>query len=168
MVQQMNPGPSAFWTTGHAKGANSANRNNGNRARRANMRLTQQVRGLCRLCSGMRRKDIAIAAAAVLFTGALIGGLHGREGSQAGASASASLVLSTPLRVPMTVRRGDSLWKLAQRYGNPRTYILDRVDAIARANDLSATAALQPGQRLVVPVENPIEVARIQQHLALR
>jgi len=68
----------------------------------------------------------------------------------------------------MTVHPGDSLWSLAKRYGDPDAYMLDRVDAIARANGIGQTAPLFPGQRLVVPVSNPVELNRLQHNLALK
>ena len=71
-------------------------------------------------------------------------------------------------RVPMTVHPGDSLWSLARRYGDPDVYMLDRVDAIAKANGIGATAPLFPGQRLVVPVSNPVELEHLQHNLALK
>ena len=66
----------------------------------------------------------------------------------------------------MTVQSGDSLWNLAKRYGDPNVYILDRVDVLARANHMPATTSLLPGQRIVIPVSNPVEVAKLQQNLA--
>jgi LysM repeat protein len=75
-------------------------------------------------------------------------------------------IISGTLRVPMTVQPGDSLWSLAQRYGNPETYILDRVDVLAQANKMLATSSLMPGQRIVVPVSNPAEISRLQRNLA--
>ena len=70
--------------------------------------------------------------------------------------------------VPMSVGQGETLWILAQRYGNPSASQLDRVDTLARVNGLSASAMLHPGQRLVVPVENPREAARLQPVVASR
>ncbi|MES2464091.1 MAG: LysM domain-containing protein [Armatimonadota bacterium] len=66
----------------------------------------------------------------------------------------------------MTVQRGDTLWSLAKRYGHPDSYILDRVDTLAQANKIPATASLMPGQRIVVPVSNPAEVSRLQRNFA--
>ncbi len=77
----------------------------------------------------------------------------------------AGLMVGT-LRVPMTVQRGDSLWSLAKRYGDPNSYILDRVDVLARANKMSSGSTLMPGQRIIIPVSNPIEVSRLQRNLA--
>ncbi len=70
--------------------------------------------------------------------------------------------------VPMSVGEGETLWTLARRYGNPAESQLDRVDTLARANGLTAGAMLHPGQRLVVPVENPREAALLQPTLAKR
>ena len=64
--------------------------------------------------------------------------------------------------VPIRAGRGDTLWSLACRYGDPHTYILERVDALAQANHFSTSARLLPGQRVLVPVGNPVEVARLQ------
>jgi murein DD-endopeptidase MepM/ murein hydrolase activator NlpD len=49
--------------------------------------------------------------------------------------------------VPVTVAPGDTLASLSQRFGVP-------ANAIAEANGLSGPAALQPGQRLVIPRYN--------------
>ncbi|MBC7809211.1 MAG: LysM peptidoglycan-binding domain-containing protein [Akkermansiaceae bacterium] len=70
--------------------------------------------------------------------------------------------------VPMSVGQGETLWTLARRYGNPSASQLDRVDTLAQANGLSASAMLHPGQRLVIPVENPREAALLQTTLAKR
>ena len=69
--------------------------------------------------------------------------------------------LAVTASVPVTVRPGDSLWTYAQKYGAPDAYILDRVDAIARANHLASDTPLVPGQRLTVPVPNPVILARL-------
>jgi LysM repeat protein len=68
----------------------------------------------------------------------------------------------------MSVGQGETLWTLARRYGNPSASQLDRVDALAKANGLSASAMLHPGQRLIVPVENPYEAERLQTVMAAR
>ena len=67
---------------------------------------------------------------------------------------------------PMTVQPGESLWSLAQRYGDPNAYILDRVDVLARTNRLPKDAVLIPGQQVVVPVANPAERSRLQREVA--
>lgn len=55
--------------------------------------------------------------------------------------------------VCVKVRAGDSLWAYAEKYGNPNTYILKRVQRIAKMNGIDATHPLQPGQELIIPVE---------------
>lgn len=70
--------------------------------------------------------------------------------------------------VPMTVHAGDSLWSFAQRYGNPNAPLLERLDTLAKANGLTNGAALIPGQRLLVPVENPTEISHLQSMMAKR
>lgn len=51
----------------------------------------------------------------------------------------------------MTVRRGDTLWGLAQRcaapQGDPRTW----VEALREANGLTAQSVLEPGRTLQIP-----------------
>ena len=96
----------------------------------------------------------AILAAAVLVGAATVAGQRLWRAVLGPAPSPAVLV-------PLTVRSGDSLWSLARRYGDPNVSILDRVDTLARANGLSSTSSLTPGQRLVVPVMNPAaEVSR--------
>ena len=63
--------------------------------------------------------------------------------------------------ISKSVKRGDTLASLAQRYGNPNTYILEREDQIARANHLTGTQPLLPGQHLQIPVTNPTVIAQI-------
>lgn len=73
-------------------------------------------------------------------------------------------VAMTPT-VAVTIAPGDTLWKYAARYGASDKYMLERVAAIARDNHLSPDAALVPGQRLRVAVENPVELAKLsRQH----
>ncbi|MEO7716508.1 MAG: LysM domain-containing protein [Capsulimonas sp.] len=67
-----------------------------------------------------------------------------------------------PETITVTVTPGDSLWKYAKRYGSQDTYILDRVNDLARANSLSSHAALVPGQHLKVTVTNPVELAKLE------
>lgn len=63
-----------------------------------------------------------------------------------------------------TVKHGDTLSGFAKRYGDPNTYILAREEAIARANHLSGTTPLVPGQHLRIPVTNPTVIAQIEQN----
>lgn len=53
----------------------------------------------------------------------------------------------------ITVARGDTLWDIAQRYGDPDRYILRRVSDLERANGLRRGEVLREGQRLIVPSE---------------
>ena len=69
---------------------------------------------------------------------------------------------STPYKVAVTVKPGDTLWTYAHRYGAPGSYILDRVDSIARQNALDPKGTLIPGQRLVIQVDNPVLLAKLQ------
>ena len=102
---------------------------------------------------------LAAAAAAVLlffffsFAFSLVHSVQQRYSSPA----QPSLVM-----IARTVRHGDTLTRLATRYGDPSTYILAREEQIARANHLSGTAPLVPGQRLQIPVTNPSVIAQIE------
>ena len=72
--------------------------------------------------------------------------------------------LPTTIVISKVVRHGDTLTGLAHRYGDPNAYILDRVEQIARANNLSGNAPLVPGQRLRIPVTNPAVIAQMEHH----
>ena len=78
------------------------------------------------------------------------------------AASSYQSPLSSVAVLPVTVHPGDTLWTYAQKYESPNIYILDRVDAIARANHLASDATLIPGQRLLVPVTNPAKLALLE------
>ncbi len=80
-----------------------------------------------------------------------------------------SQTLPQSVIISKAVKRGDTLASLAQRYGNPDTYILEREDQIARANHLTGTQPLLPGQHLQIPVTNPAAIAQIvhSSHLPL-
>ena len=86
------------------------------------------------------------------------------------ATNSDRVVLSSAAVLPVTVHSGDTLWTYAQKYGASDTYILDRVETIARTNHLSSDTALVAGQHLLIPVTNPVILARIEsrQRLARR
>ncbi|MBP6964465.1 MAG: LysM peptidoglycan-binding domain-containing protein [Armatimonadetes bacterium] len=64
--------------------------------------------------------------------------------------------LSTPdtplMNAEITVARGDTLWGIAQKYGDPERYILARVEGLAKANGLPRDACLREGQTLLVPL----------------
>ncbi len=72
-----------------------------------------------------------------------------------------SQTLPQTVIISKVVKRGDTLTLLARRYGNPNTYILEREDQIARANHLTGTMPLFPGQHLQIPVTNPSVIAQI-------
>ena len=111
--------------------------------------------------SATARRVAAVSSALFLIAfGAIAGSRY-----EVAQNHSAGLISST-LRVPMIVQPGDSFWSLAKRYGDPNAYILDRVDVLAQANKMSAASPLMPGQRIVIPVSNPIEISRLQQNVA--
>lgn len=56
------------------------------------------------------------------------------------------------INLEITVGRGDTLWSVAQKYGDPEEYILERVDKLAKANGLVRGAVLSEGQTLIVLV----------------
>ena len=115
-----------------------------------------------------RRIDPA-QIAALVSCGLLLGAVANTQwGSRSRTMTNTASFGLVPVTVPVTVGSGDSLWSLARRYGSPNRYILDRVDTLAQANHLSAGDPLLPGQRLLVPVENPVELARLQPTLARR
>jgi nucleoid-associated protein YgaU len=78
------------------------------------------------------------------------------------AMASDRLPAAVTAVLPVTVHPGDTLWTYAQKYGTSNTYILDRVETIARANHLSSDASLAPGQHLLIPVTNPVMLVRLE------
>ena len=57
-----------------------------------------------------------------------------------------------PTTVTITVQPGDTLWRLAAKYGDPDRYILERVSALAKANGLEKNRMLREGQALAIPV----------------
>ncbi len=80
-------------------------------------------------------------------------------------SASAAYESSLTPAYPVIAKRvvpGDTLWKYAARYGDPNSYILDRVETIARDNHLSSSVPLVPGQVLRIAVQNPVILAQIE------
>lgn len=81
------------------------------------------------------------------------------------AGAASSAVPGVTVR--MRVTPGASLWSLASRYGNPRKSIVDRVEEMAALNHMTNSDTLMPGQRILVKVENPVEVANLKQNIAV-
>ncbi|MBI2844216.1 MAG: LysM peptidoglycan-binding domain-containing protein [Armatimonadetes bacterium] len=70
-----------------------------------------------------------------------------------------SLYSPKPGIVHVKVKRGESLWTYAKKYGDERTYILKRVYRIAKLNGIDASRPLEPGQELAVPVERRVRCA---------
>jgi len=66
------------------------------------------------------------------------------------------------MMIAKTVKPGDTLAKLANRYGDPNAYLPVREEQIARANRLSGALPLVPGQHLRIPVTNPVVIAQLQ------
>lgn len=57
----------------------------------------------------------------------------------------------SPTMTAVSVRSGDTLWSLADKYGDPDKYILKRVDDLRQANGLKRGQPLYEGQVLRVP-----------------
>jgi len=75
----------------------------------------------------------------------------------------------TPItNVKITVERGDTLWSVAQAYGDPDEYILARVDKLAKANSLERGAVLNVGQTLIVPVTGKVRDLVLRRHICER
>lgn len=195
MVQPIEAGPGAFWTgrgNGEANGAKSGDsatptpprlrlvtaedfqeewrgkREAAAKAAAARAERNASIEAAIAASGKLLRRNAktvftaAMAAALILFVASLAVRVvqSGRIFVAAPAPAAA------PMTIARTVEPGDSLWSLAKRYGNPRAYVLDRVDALAQANGLSSDARLIPGQRILVPVSNPVEVARLRRNVA--
>ena len=99
---------------------------------------------------------VAVAGAVVLTLGSVIS--HHNRGAGLARSGTASTVR-------VVVGRGDSLWRIAHEYGDPRVAMEDRIDSLARLNGLKSGATLVAGQRLLVPTTTPVVLN--QGHLAL-
>ena len=177
MVMPFNPGPSAFWSTarneprpapvGAASSAPTVVAGRAHPARlRANTRrkpffTRRRVRQIEAAIVGLAFLTAVCVAGVVAFKVVRFAVLGITALSAPGADQSERRAARGVVALPMTVQSGDTLWKLAGRYGSPDEYILKRVDKLARANRISSSARLTPGQRIIVPVENPVEVARI-------
>jgi nucleoid-associated protein YgaU len=84
----------------------------------------------------------------------------------AGTWARNLMVSDTPImNVEITVQRGDTLWSVAQAYGDPDEYILERVDKLAKANSLERGAVLNVGQTLVVPMTGRMRDLVLRRHI---
>ena len=79
------------------------------------------------------------------------------------------MVSHTPImNLEITVGRGDTLWSVAQTYGDPDEYILARVDKLAKANSLERGAVLNVGQTLIVPVTGKVRDLVLRRHICER
>lgn len=54
--------------------------------------------------------------------------------------------------VEVTVKPGDTLWRLAREHGPQGRDIRETVDRIRTVNGLHQRAGLVPGERLLIPV----------------
>ena len=126
-------------------------------AARSISRLTGVVshESCTKLCAG-------IAGAAIFALG--LGAVQGVRSLHAASAAH----MVKPTMIHVTVAPGDTLWSLSQRYGSDKVNIEERIDTLAQANALSAGTALVTGERLLVPVTNPTELARLPIHVASR
>lgn len=112
--------------------------------------------------SSFRRWDAVLCSAAVVsvllfFVLSFASSLW----HSAAASYASSLTPAAPV-ISKHVASGDTLWGYAVRYGDPNSYILDRVETIARDNHLSSNTPLVPGQVLHIAVRNPTVIAQIE------
>lgn len=51
------------------------------------------------------------------------------------------------------VKKGDTLWKIAQQYKQPREDVRTTISRIQAINQLSPSEPIHPGQTLLVPVK---------------
>lgn len=120
-----------------------------------------------RMASPLRRKParrweglactLAVAAVLCFFLTTFV-----YSAWQSGSAGSAAAFVPAPPVISIRVGHGDTLWRYAARYGDPNSYILDRVESLARDNRISPTTPLSPGQTIRIAVRNPTEIARLQ------
>ena len=61
---------------------------------------------------------------------------------------------NTQVKATITVEAGDTLWSLADKYGDPNQYILKRVNELSKVNNIQKDKVLHEGEKLVIPVGN--------------
>lgn len=165
MVQPINMGSGVFWN-GRGAGTGETPKLRLMTAEAKKKRQTAVALLGTQAFARCYGKAIASVLIAIALTGALASVVFWAGQRIAEAIAAPAAAATAPLTVSVTVRPGDSLWTLARRYGDPNVYQLDRVDALARANGMPGDTALIAGQRLLVPVSNPVEVARLKRSVA--
>ena len=115
--------------------------------------------------TALRWDNLLFAAAAVAVVLFFLASFAASLFHSVQAAYAPSLSASAPT-IHYTVKPGDTLWKLAARYGDPNSYMLDRVETLARDNRLSSNSPLVPGQRLLLSVRNPQVLAKMQSYPA--
>jgi hypothetical protein len=60
--------------------------------------------------------------------------------------------LPAPQPLQLEVASGDTLWSLAQTYGDPRLDLREIVWRIRKENSMSSPS-LQPGMKLIIPTQ---------------
>jgi nucleoid-associated protein YgaU len=98
-----------------------------------------------------RRKRTLYQCIAPFIIAILIGALALASGV---ALARRGEIPALPASVSITVRQGDTLWGLAKSFGDYSAPLLDRVDALAAANEMNASNSLYPGQRITIPISD--------------
>lgn len=53
----------------------------------------------------------------------------------------------------ITVKKGDTLWRIAQQYQQPREDVRTTIRRIQAINQLSPSEPIYPGQTLLVPIK---------------
>ena len=71
------------------------------------------------------------------------------KGGAAIASISSSKIENQYIEV--VILKGDTLWNLVEKYGNPKKDIRQQIYQIQKINDLNPTSHIQPGQILKIP-----------------
>lgn len=62
-------------------------------------------------------------------------------------------LMNTAICDTVTVKSGDSVWKIAARYQSPQEDLRDVVMAIRTVNGLNANCQIQVGQDLKIPAK---------------
>jgi|GEM_PF-694680 hypothetical protein len=96
------------------------------------------VKNAGRICLWAKGILLVAFAIALFVTGIRFGGSEIQE---------PSFAVTT-----VTVGKGDTLWSLAKKYGDPDIYILQRIHQLQSINSIRDRDALQIGQELLVPV----------------